>query len=198
MRSSTSSSTQPRTRAARPGRRPRRPPGRAGPRRAAPARPGDLAVAAGVPGHAAQVVDDEPAAADQPKGVRGRAGLDHVVGLVEHDRRATAARTARCRRRGGSDRRRSPGGAPAASPAGRARRPTAERSTAMTPVSTPGDRQPLRRPPRSRPRSYGRRAAGPVTAIGVVLGHSSPRVHPAYGHGSPAARRTRREPARCD
>ena len=44
-----------------------------------------LAVAPGVAGHLKHRLDGELAAADQSEGVRGGAGLDHGVGLVEHD-----------------------------------------------------------------------------------------------------------------
>ncbi len=44
-------------------------------------------VATGVAGHLHHRLDGELAAAHQPEGVRGRAGLDHGVGLVEDDGR---------------------------------------------------------------------------------------------------------------
>ena len=44
-----------------------------------------LAVPPGVAGHLEHRLDGELAAAHQPEGVRGGAGLDHGVGLVEHD-----------------------------------------------------------------------------------------------------------------
>jgi hypothetical protein len=43
-----------------------------------------LAVAAGQPGHDQHLVHRDRAAPDQPQGIRGRAGLDHLVAVVQH------------------------------------------------------------------------------------------------------------------
>lgn len=45
-----------------------------------------LTVPAGVPGHVQHRFDGQPAAPDQAQRIRGGAGLDDAVALVEHDR----------------------------------------------------------------------------------------------------------------
>ena len=141
-----------------------------------------LAVAAGGPGQPAQVVDDDPAAADHAHLPGGRVGQHHLVGRVEHHRRGAhhlqhpAGQRGRGRRRPRRRRRRSPPPA-AAPPADQQERD--ENAGSRPDQQGGGDRHDLHVTDRTVAGAPSRPVAGAARA------GPAQDVHRAYEHGSP-------------